>query len=118
MKPITGASSGGSIGTGGAGIDADDTARKVDGGGAARRDNELGQVYDLLDRHSQRPIGQVAGAGTEGAEKKKDPTELPSPAERARSFAAIGAAGFTDVHLKPVPYFNQGNGEWAHHPYP
>jgi hypothetical protein len=31
---------------------------------------------------------------------------------------AIAAAGFTKVHLRPVPYFNQGVGSWAQHPYP
>src|SRR5262249_11176981 len=44
--------------------------------------------------------------------------QLPSTAECANSLRAIAAAGFTDVHLKPVPYLNQGNGEWAGYAYP
>ena len=81
---------------------------------------DLDGLFDLLDRverNNPPPTGPVAAAAAEAA-KKKDPTELPSAADCAKSLGAIAAAGFTDVHLKPVPYFNQGNGAWAHHPYP
>jgi hypothetical protein len=59
-------------------------------------------LFELLDRVAPRP----------------DATELPSAVECRRSETAIAAAGFTDVHLKPVPYFNQGSEAWATHPYP
>jgi hypothetical protein len=49
---------------------------------------------------------------------RKDPTELPSEAECRRSLTAVAAAGFTDVHLQPVPYFSQGDERWAAHAYP
>jgi hypothetical protein len=72
-----------------------------------------GGVSDMLAKHLER-----ARFASPAASARKDPTQLPTPAECRRSFAAIAVAGFTDVHLRPVPYLNQGNGDWAKHPYP
>jgi len=88
--------------------------------GQTRLHTNLDGLFDLLDRvqrDSARPTVAVAPAAAEAA-KKTDPTELPSAAARATSFRSIAAAGFTDVHLKPVPYFNQGEHPWAAQPYP
>jgi len=88
--------------------------------GQTRLHADLDGLFDLLDRvdrNGPRPTGAAAASPAEVA-KKKDPTELPSTADCAKSLRAIAAAGFTDVHLKPVPYMNQGVGEWAHKAYP
>jgi len=71
--------------------------------GRTKLHSGLEGLFDLLDRVDA---------------KKKDPTQLPSRAECATSLRAIAAAGFTDVHIKPVPYFNQGRQPWASHEYP
>jgi hypothetical protein len=71
--------------------------------GQAKLHSGLDNLFDLLDRVDRT---------------KNDPTKLPSTADCAKSFRAIAAAGFTDVHLKPVPYFNQAHHPWASHEYP
>lgn len=95
------------------GPDAGDLDRAVDR--QARRDDELGWTYDIADRVQleQARIGAPASRTA-----REDPTELPPQEECRRSLAAIAAAGFTDVHLRPVPYLNQGNERWATHAYP
>jgi len=105
----------------------DTNAAGFDGAGAGRGAADAGahfeELYELLDRvavdsHRPRQAATATATAPPAAAKRKDPTDLPSPAERLRSLAAIAAAGFTDVHLRSVPYFNQGNREWAGHPYP
>ena len=89
--------------------------------GQTKLHSGLDSLFELLDRvegNSPRPSAPVAATATAAAKDKTDPTELPSTAECAKSLRAIAAAGFTDVHLRPVPYFNQGVGDWAAHAYP
>jgi hypothetical protein len=105
-------------------------------------DRELGRLFDVLDRverdgnrPSDSPSSAAATAsgdivealadhlqrarlGVPPSAATTDATKLPSPAECRRSEAAIAAAGFTEVHLKPVHYFNQGENPWASSPYP
>jgi hypothetical protein len=114
--------------------------------GSTDRDAELGRVYDLDDRlaREQRPSAPPTTTRTAGppplaandvsdnlaserervrigappSPAKKDPTDLPTPAEVARSHAAVEHAGFSIVGMKEVPYFNQGEAPWNKHPYP
>jgi len=118
-----------STGNVGGGPDAGDLDPVVDR--HARRAEELGRTYDLVDRvqldgapaRGAAPANQLEQARREppasrAAKVRKDPTAVPPEAECRRSRAAIAAAGFTDVHLRPVPYFNQGSERWATHAYP
>src|ERR1044071_7500441 len=84
----------------------DTNAAGFDGAGAGRGAADAGahfeELYELLDRvavDSHRPRQAATATAPPAAAKRKDPTDLPSPAERLRSLAAIAAAGFTDVHL-------------------
>ena len=109
---------------------------------------ELGRLYDVLDCVGRQDAGSggpalVTRAGDEGdplasgiasdelAERlrsrvsahrrnrpPKNPTALPTAAECRKSFAAVADAGFTEVHLRPVPYLNQSDERWGKHPYP
>jgi hypothetical protein len=91
----------------------------AESGGRSREEAyaRLGDLLDRVHRHSHRP-GGAARLASPAPASKKDPTKLPEAADCRRSFAAIAAAGFTDVHLRPVPYFNQGVSPWAGHAYP
>jgi hypothetical protein len=82
--------------------------------GGVGSDHAFGPLFDLLDRVDR----DAAVAASQGRSGPADPTELPSRDDCRRSLTAIAAAGFTDVHLQPVPYFNQGARQWAGHPYP
>jgi hypothetical protein len=75
----------------------------------AHADADYGSLHDLLDRVERDT--HAAGPG-------RDPTALPAATDCRRSLSAIAAAGFSDVHLRPVPYLNQGARPWAAHPYP
>lgn len=113
-------SSGSAVGAGSESFTPEMPARLSVTEGQTKLHSGLDSLFELLDRvagQSPRPPSAVAPAAAEAA-KKTDPTDLPSTADCAKSLRAIAAAGFTDVHLKPVPYLNQGIGDWAHHPYP
>ncbi len=118
--------------------------------GPARLADELGRLYDALDRVARdgerpgsagvtnsaqrRASAPAAGSGAAADAPVKharggrvgsppgtienDKAALPSRADCQRSLAAIGAAGFTDVRLRPVPYFYQGESSWSHEAYP
>ena len=99
-------------------------------------EDELGRLYAALDRVDQQgsqrsgtpPDGfqpgtppAPAAAGPRGsaasAAEVKDAIALPKATDLRNSLAAIKTAGFTDVHLRPVPYLDQGSAAWAKRPY-
>ncbi len=110
--------------------------------------HRLGDLLDRVERHPRKPRHPASGThrhphhhkplpatdraaaesvanalertrlGAPARSAGKDPTQLPSAAQIQKSMAAIADAGFTNVHLKPVPYLNQGDPAWAAHPYP
>jgi hypothetical protein len=94
----------------------------LDAGETGRHDSGRAPMDDAVDfaeranRHNRRPATVAVPPAT--AKNANAPTHVPTPAECGPSFAAIKAAGFTIVCLQPVPYFNQGDSEWAAHPYP
>ncbi|HVX93472.1 MAG TPA: C39 family peptidase [Polyangia bacterium] len=74
-----------------------------------------GGAYDALAKDLAtarlRPPAQTAGA-------RSSNEAMPSPREVETSLAKTAAAGFSEVHLAPVKYRNQGRGDFASHPYP
>jgi hypothetical protein len=95
------------------GLDAGETGQRT-----AARPN-LEDTPDIVQRPAHNSRRSAASSVSAAAPKDaKDPTAVPTPADCRPSLAAIAAAGFTDVHLRPVPYFNQGLSPWAEHPYP
>ncbi|HVZ74866.1 MAG TPA: C39 family peptidase [Polyangia bacterium] len=78
-----------------------------------------GEVYDALASELARARLGAPATSTPiaSAINKKDPTALPSPAECQKSLTAIQAQGFTDIHLRPLPYMNQSDGRWANTQY-
>jgi hypothetical protein len=73
-----------------------------------------GAIYDALKNHLE---SVRLGAPSQALHAPKA-GDLPSPEACRSSLAAIAAAGFSDVRLSPVPYFNQANPAWSSHPYP
>jgi hypothetical protein len=95
------------------GLDAGEIGRH--GGGRAPMDDAV-DIPERHTNHNRRPATVGVPAAT--AKNAKGSTAVPTPLECRPSLAAIAAAGFTDVHLRPVPYFNQGHEPWAQYPYP
>jgi hypothetical protein len=87
--------------------------------------HELDRLYDLLDRvdgydaRSGAPPAQsqLAKPGAPADAAAKNLAALPPASDCQKSLTAVAAAGFTDVHLRPVPYFNQGNPAWCKQAY-
>lgn len=64
-----------------------------------------GEVFDALQNKLT-----AARLGADKAVVEKDDTpKMPSPEQIKTSKAALAAAGFTDVHIVPTPYINQGS---------
>jgi len=95
------------------GLDASEAGRQ--GSGRAPMEDPV-DIPERASRHGRRPTTVGVPAAT--AKNANDPTAVPTPLECRPSLVAIAAAGFTDVHLRPVPYFNQGHDPWDKHPYP
>jgi len=95
------------------GLDAGETGQRT----ASRANVE--DTPDIIQRpagHNRRPA--TSSVPPAAAKESKVSTAVPTPLECRPSFAALAAAGFPEPHLRPVPYFNQGDREWAEHPYP
>jgi hypothetical protein len=73
-----------------------------------------GEVFDAL----QNKLAAARLGADKAVAQGDDPPKMPSPAEIKKSEAAIGAGGFTDVHLVPTPYLNQGDKSYAQFAYP
>jgi hypothetical protein len=73
-----------------------------------------GEVFDAL----QNKLAAARLGADKAVAQGDDPPKLPSPDQIKKSGAAIEAAGFTDVHMVPTPYINQGDKSYAQFAYP
>lgn len=75
-----------------------------------------GDAYDALAKDLATARSKAPTQPSSGPVSR--PEQMPSSATISASNSAISAHGFTDVHLSPLKYRNQGDSRWANHPYP
>lgn len=75
-----------------------------------------GDAYDALAKDLATARSKAPAQLTPGGKLRSD--TMPSSAEVGSSLSNIEATGFSDVHLTPVRYRNQGRDEFSTHPYP
>ncbi len=72
---------------------------------------------EILDALQNKLASARLGADRAVAAKDDTPT-MPSAEQIKASLAVVRGAGFSDVHLVPTPYVNQGETSRASYPYP